>query len=282
MSSLAKPAAPKRKTKGEFQVSPEAQAAAKEIHEGLERTLAHFMANVGALCRTFDAKLREALPHNPKAHFFEDIDRAGSPPSSPLLKRPPRSESMSPLALASSPIKVAAKAKEAGGAGASTSDFPPAPLTLPPPESKAKLLAQLRILKIESRGVVKTFDQIHDWIALNIPTLGEETPGLEVMGVIIGNVGDLTGVIKSVYGLESKYLSDRLDLEAKLLRNPECPSYERALTVLDSNTWDEVEKAWRSIIRACLLVHSLLAKNMKLLMDPKRTRGRDQHHSHFM
>lgn len=274
----SKPVAPKRKAKSDFQVSPEAEAAAKEIHEGLERTLAHFMANVGALCRTFDAKLREALPHNPKAHFFEDLERAGSPPSSPLLKRPPRSESMSPLALAASPMKAAANKDR--GAGASTSDFPPAPLTLPPPESKQKLLAQLRILKIESRGVVKTFDQIHDWIALNIPTLGEEAPGLEVMGVIIGNVADLTGVIKSVYGLESKYLSDRLELEAKLLRNPECPSYERALTVLDSNTWDEVEKAWRSIIRACLLVHSLLAKNMKLLMDPKRARGRD--HSHFM
>jgi hypothetical protein len=271
MSKL--PALKKKGGKQEFQPSPEAEEAVKEVKAGLERTLASFMSGVGALCRTYDAKLREALPHNPKAHFFEDVDRAGSPPSSPLLKRPPRPEGtghMSPLALAASPSK--------GAAG----DFPPAPLTLPPAANRDRLLAQLRILKIESRGLIKTFEQIHDWVALNVPTLGDESsgPGVEVMGVVISNVSDLTGVIKAVYGLEAKYLDDRVAIEAKIARYPECPSYERALAVNDHNSWDEVEKAWRSIIRACLLVHSLLAKNMKILMNPKRSGHRD--HSSFM
>uniref|UniRef100_A0A7S1MS54 Proteasome activator PA28 C-terminal domain-containing protein n=1 Tax=Neobodo designis TaxID=312471 RepID=A0A7S1MS54_NEODS len=269
------PALKKKSKHGEFQPSPEAEEAVREVKAGLERTLASFMAGVGALCRTYDAKLREALPHNPKAHFFEDLDRAGSPPSSPLLKRPPRAEgsSMSPLALAASPGKGALPA---GG------DFPPAPLQLPPADNRDRLLAQLRILKIEARGLVNTFEQIHDWIALNVPTLGDESagPGVEVMGVVISNVSDLTGVIKAVYGLEGKYLGDRVEIEAKLARHPECPSYDRAMAVNDSNAWDEVEKAWRSIIRACLLVHSLLAKNMKILMDPKRSKHRD--HSSFM
>ena len=264
----------KKKSKSDFQISPEAENAVREVHEGLERTMAHFMANVGALCRTYDAKLREALPHNPKARFFEDQDRAGSPPSSPLLKRPPKPESMSPLALAASPMK-AGKPKDGG-------EFPPAPLVLPPVESKDKLLAQLRTLKIESRGLIRTFDQIHDWIALNVPTLQEDLPaGVEVMGVIIGNVGDMASVIKTVYGLEAKYLTDRIEMETKAARYTECPSYQQALTVLDSNTWDEVEKGWRSIIRACLLIHSLLAKNMKLLTDPRKT-GRDRDRGAFM
>jgi hypothetical protein len=275
MSSATKPPAPKKKggMKGEFQLAPEAEAAVREVHEGLEATMAHFMANVGALCRTFDAKLREALPHNPKARFFED---AGSPPSSPLLKRPPRTEGMSPLALAASPMKLASKVATEGA-----SEFPPAPLTLPPTDSKERLLAQLRILKIEARALIKTFDQIHDWIALNVPTMGEDMPaGVEVMGVIISNISDMTGVIKQVFSQEAKYLSDRLEVEAKVARYPDCPSFERSMVVLDSNTWDEVEKGWRSIIRACLLIHSLLAKNMKILVDPRKTKSRD--HSSFM
>lgn len=258
-----------KRSGGEFQLSPEAEAAVREVHEGLERTLSYFMANVGALCRTFDAKLQEALPHNPKARFFED---ERSPPSSPLLKRPPRAESVSPLALAASP-------KKAGTTGKATQfEFPlePPAFTLPPAESKEKLLAQLRSLKIESRGLIRTFDQMHDWIALNIPTMttDEDNGGVEVMGVVISNIVDMTSVIRQVYSLESKYLSDRVEIEAAAARYPECPSYERQLLVLDSNTWDDVEKGWRSIIRACLLIHSVLAKNMKVLYEPRQSRDR--------
>lgn len=266
-----------KKTGGEFQLSPEAEAAVREVHEGLQRTLAYFMANVGALTRTFDAKLQEALPHNPKARFFEDEK---SPPSSPLLKRPPRPENMSPLALAASPLKASVKSTTGAAPAAAKPGFefplePPA-FTLPPAESKEKLLKQLRSLKIESRGLVRTFDQMHDWIALNIPTMSaeEDNGGVEIMGVVISNIMDMSTVIRQVYSLESKYLSDRIDIEASIARYPDCPSYERQLLVLDSNTWDDVEKGWRSIIRACLLIHSVLAKNMKVLYEPRADRDR--------
>lgn len=260
--------------KGEFKLSAEAEAAVRSIHEGLEATMTQFMANVSTMCRSFDAKLQAALPHNPKAHFFEDAE--DSPPSSPLLKRPPRGEGeVSPLLGATTTSAAAAAAKSASTGPRDDFDFPTAPpaLNLPPAESKQRLLVQLRMLKDEARVLIKTFDQIHDWIALNVPTMQEEdNQGVEIMGIVISNVADMTGVLRQVYGLEGKYLSDRVSIEAKGARYPDCPSYDRALLVLDSNMWDDVEKGWRSMIRACLLIHSVLAKNMTVLCEPRKKR----------
>ena len=297
--------------KGQLQLTPEAEAAVKHVHESLERAMTHFLADVGNLCQTFDAKLQAALPHNPKARFFWDADDELSTPSTPILKRP-RTEGAAPVSPKALPASAASlPASPAAAGSAATAPAPSAtataaaaredgafPTGMTPAPSAAglfpavagdapgsvdkpaqlkgsteQLLHQLRDLKVESRSLGKTFDQIRDWIALNVPTMQEEdNDGVEVMGAVIANISEMTGVTRQLYGLENKYLSDRQDIEAKVLRYPNCTSFATALEVLDSTYWDEVEKGWRSLIRACLLLHSVLTKNMKRLKEPRKKR----------
>lgn len=146
--------------------------AVRKVHKDLEATLAHFMASVGDLCRTYDGKLREAMPFNPKAKFFVDDVTAATPvdakPTTPLLLRP-RSLMSTPVPISprggsfagSFPLLPAAATRfetaDTDDAPAAASD---ASVTSPP--SHKELLRQLGILKIEARNLSKTLDQIHD------------------------------------------------------------------------------------------------------------------------
>jgi hypothetical protein len=276
----------KAKQRAATLTSPEAEAAIKGVHEGLEGSMTAFMANVGKMCRTYDQHLQAALPHNPKAHFF---DRDGtSPPTSPLMKRPRVDISgMSPLVHAVTPghksaveFQFPASPRRNGSPSTSPKIVTVASATVPDlalpvaSQSKDTLLAELGLLKSEARILVKTFDQIHDWIALNIPRMQEEdNGGVEVLGIVIGNVQQMAGIIRQVYALESKYLDNHVDIVTKGLKYGGCASFDHALGVLHTNTWDDVERGWRSLIRACLLLQSVLAKNMKRLKEPRRQRS---------
>lgn len=136
----------------------------------------------------------------------------------------------------------------------------------------AVLLVQLKIIKQEARALGKTFDQIHDWIALNVPTMKEEdNVGVGVMAQVLGEMQANIASIREVYDQESAYVSDRTQLELAVLKSQESKSCQLALKVCDSDAWDGVEKGWRVMMRVVLLAHSTLAKNMKLLRDPRAT-----------
>lgn len=138
-------------------------------------------------------------------------------------------------------------------------------LALPP-----LLLVQLKIIKQEARELGKTLDQIHDWIALNIPTMKEEDNlGVAVMASVIGELAQSIAKVRGVYDMESGYVSDRAELDVKYLKTTDAESTLQAIEVCDSDAWDTLEKGWRTLMRVALLIHATLAKNMKLLKDPR-------------
>ena len=280
----------------------EMDPAVVKVHKQLERTLADFMTNVGEMCRTYDAKLRAAMPFNPKAKFFVDDEMtpgsAASPLSSklsPLVKRASAIDVKAP----SSPKFDSAVGKKTKGSAGKLSLVSPATeegaattaaavdddddddieeITQANPE----LVKQLRILKLEARALSKTMDQIHDWIALNIPEVsgsdGDENPALEVMAMVLENVESITEMLSEVYGLEASYLSDRAEAELSALRHPESESTVARVVIIDNNMWDAVERGYRVMIRSSLLLHSTLAKNMKVLKAPSVVKAVSQMH----
>lgn len=134
------------------------------------------------------------------------------------------------------------------------------------------LLAQLRIIKQEARGLGKVLDQIHDWIALNVPMMKEEdNMGVAVMAAVIAEVSGCISRTRSVYEIEASYVSDRSEIELKYIKAPDADSSVQALKVLDTDTWDTLEKGWRVLMRVVLMVHTTLARNMRILRDPRST-----------
>ena len=72
-----------------------------------------------------------------------------------------------------------------------------------------------------------------------------------------------------------KYYSDRAEIEKALLRAPNRESLKAMLDALDSNSWDDVERGWRTMIRVTLLLYSVLSKNMKKLKEPVEQKRSD-------
>lgn len=243
-------------------------------------------------------KSPEAAPPAPAAATEEPKQ-----PTSPLLRRP----KLDPAAMAeleksavellrqSSNVHLSAKGTPAGEAVVTKTpltatsatvakkgkDKDKAPtseqldsLNLPP-----LLLVQLKIIKGEARSLGKTLDQIHDWIALNIPQMKEEdNMGVAVMASVISEIAGAIAKTRNVYDLEASYVSDRAELDVKYLKTTDAESTLQAIEVCDSDAWDTLEKGWRTLMRVALLVHSTLAKNMRLLKDP---RGAPKHNLHL-
>jgi hypothetical protein len=137
-----------------------------------------------------------------------------------------------------------------------------------------EIVRQLRLLKREAYELSSTMDGIHDWIALSIPEIqtseSGENDGVEVMGAVIEQVSSLTDTVKACYSAESKYLEDRADLEKAMLKLPESETMRLSLAALDCDTWDEIDRAWRTLVRVTLLLYSILSKNMSHLKEPRK------------
>lgn len=245
--------------KGEAEMDP----AVAKVQSVLEENLTYFMSNIGQFIKKFDDHLTAALPGNPKAK--EEPKKL----TSPLLKREPGA------------LGDAATATEAPASEEGTVDVArPRPrviveetedeisITFP---NNDDLREQLALLKREAYELGTTFDGIHDWVALNIPDMREEGEiGVEVMGAVIEQTSSLADSTRGVYSLELKYLSERSEAEKALLKCPDSRSLQLALETNDADTWDEIERAWRTLIRVCLILYSVLAKNMNKLREPRK------------
>jgi hypothetical protein len=280
--------------------------AVKAIQDQFEQNLTDFMSSLGPTLARYTMLLQRALPHNPKACYYaveQDESSADEPaakkartesekpspvknPTSPLLRRPKLDpelvEEMKRDALTDFPFPLMAppSSTKAGTTAASPIDKSGAKKqnektmaemfaeVAPPP----LLLSQIRILKTEARQLWHTFERIHDWVALNIPQIGDENagPGVEVMGMVISELEEMMNTAKVIYMLEMKYLGDRADLELRIAKYTATDNARRALEVYDANSWDDVEKGYRSLMRATLIAHSTLSKNMKRLKQPMR------------
>jgi hypothetical protein len=217
------------------------------------------------------------MPNNPKAlRFFEGVE-AASVPASPLQQASPhypvagaggKPEPESPLLARKTPASPITAAAPKTTEGTLVKRDLTTALVLPPTESV--LLQQLRILKAECHSLNILFKQIHTWLSLSLrPFDDEDADHNQACSIILGNLPGMMETTKSVYDLETKYLETKYELEIRQLRHPACPSLKKGFEVLVGNTWDDVEKGWRMMIRSCLLLHALLSKNMKSLRDPR-------------
>jgi hypothetical protein len=265
--------------------------AVRAVVESLERNLEFFMNNIGMLIKKYDDLLNAALPLNPK--YAEAMQSEGAKEESPLLKRaasgailpadePPKekktkgegkaekADSKPKDSAQTDPPQGAEAEKEGGEADANDGEEEEdVEIEIEFPDNK-NLLKQLRLLKRESYELSTTFDGIHDWIALNIPDMkDEDNMGVEIMGAVIEQASSLTDTLRSVYALELKYLSDRADMEKALMKFPISVTLKQQLEVNDGDTWDEIERSWRTLIRVCLILHSVLTKNMEKLRNPR-------------
>ena len=136
----------------------------------------------------------------------------------------------------------------------------------------AVLLVQMKLIKQEARALGKVLDQIHDWVALNVPTMKEEdNMGVAVLAQVIEEIAGFISNVREIYDMEADYVSSRTELELKALKSADAVSSKPALEVCDSDAWDSIEKGWRTLMRVVLLAHATLAKNMKVLRDPRAT-----------
>ena len=205
-------------------------------------------------------------------------------PTSPLLKRAasPLSGDGKPVASADSFPSIDKDAKKVDQDGATTKDSGDKAAASKKSTRKVRIIEvkfpdnteivkQLRQLKRESYELGATMDGIHDWIALNVPDMkDDENDGVEVMGAVIEQVTSLTDTVRSVYAAESKYLEERAELEKSMLKLPESETMKLAIKSHDADTWDEVDRGWRTLIRVCLLLYSILSKNMAMLKEPRK------------
>ena len=144
-----------------------------------------------------------------------------------------------------------------------------------------ELCKQLKSLKREAYELSTTFDGISDWIDLNAPDKekgAEDSVGAEVQDAVIEQIGSLNEAVKGVYDLELKYLSDRTDLESQVLKAPQVRSLQLQLEIGDADMWDEVERSWRAMIRVCLILYSVLTKNMSRLKNPDGQKSLTAYH----
>lgn len=205
-------------------------------------------------------------------------------PSSPLLKRAASDAQVFPHAASTDALPAAATGTASSGAdaGAATSKTVNNKKKGAKKQQKIRIVevkfpdntnivTQLRLLKREAYELGATMDGIHDWIALNVPDIKEdENEGVEVMGAVIEQVSSLTETVRAVYSVESGYLEGRADLEKAMLKNPESKTMMLALEAHDCDTWDEIDRGFRTMIRVSLLLYTVLSRNMKVLSMPRQ------------
>ena len=228
-------------------------------------------ADAEAAAAAIAAKVREADERRKLQRAATD---AASPAGSPRSKKPeasaPAGDAAAATATATASDAAAGGTKEAGKTKGGAAEKTTTPIVFP---DNTLLQEQLLLLKKEAYALGTTFDGIHDWIALSIPDYKEEdNTNVEVMGAVIQQVGSLQETVREVYSTELTYLEQRADLEKALLKVPDSDTIARQLELTDLDTWDDVERGWRGMIRVALILFTMLSKNMKALREPRKSR----------
>eukprot|EP00331_Platyophrya_macrostoma_P016369 CAMPEP_0176463996 /NCGR_PEP_ID=MMETSP0127-20121128/36244_1 /TAXON_ID=938130 /ORGANISM="Platyophrya macrostoma, Strain WH" /LENGTH=279 /DNA_ID=CAMNT_0017856309 /DNA_START=37 /DNA_END=876 /DNA_ORIENTATION=+ len=139
-------------------------------------------------------------------------------------------------------------------------------------DSNEALVKQLQILRQAAMKLVQNLDGITDWLALNMPDLNEENSALaEVLGAVLEQITSFVESARSIVGFPKKYLEERAAIEKELLKLPESKALQMQLELNDAETWDEMEKSWRALIRVCLIARSVVVKNLSSLQQNSET-----------
>lgn len=292
-----------------MKLPPEQQVPLTEARKVLDETVEHFMSNLGSIVSHLTEMLKRAAAENrdaaPPLRLPLPDDATGTasditPPGSPVSRKRRIDPNFAPLP-PSDAISSAIKAAEPSVAPVTgpVTDTPPADAPKLTEKQMRKafqdalpdnslLLKQLQTLKVEARSLSLCFERVHDWIALNLPEMAQEDNAQAlIMGTMLGQVMNVLTSVKSIYELEGKYLVDRALSEQKLyriMRRGPSVSTVSAVAMLHSDermAWEDCHKAWRTLVRSTLLLHSMLSKNMERLRSPRSTRA-SHHHGMYM
>eukprot|EP01060_Flectonema_neradi_P037386 TRINITY_DN7513_c3_g1_i2.p1 TRINITY_DN7513_c3_g1~~TRINITY_DN7513_c3_g1_i2.p1 ORF type:complete len:252 (+),score=49.61 TRINITY_DN7513_c3_g1_i2:44-799(+) len=145
---------------------------------------------------------------------------------------------------------------------------------LPPLPNNDILLNQLSILKKEATELGKSLTAIGEWIALMVPTIkDEDNHGVEVQQLVHSEISGFCKEVEGKYELESDYVESRASMESKYYKHFLAPSWFKVIEKHDSNRWDDVELAWKELVRIVLSTYTILTNNMEKLRNPRGGSG---------
>lgn len=237
------------------------------IQEVLEAQVGEFLRNVGQRVDEYEASLQRMLTVVATEEARKAATRASH--ETVVYTTVSATQSLVDAAAAVAGRELKSNVTILDEAVAPKTDADPLPphyvVTLRWDENTA-LLKELQLLRRSALQMVQYLDSLTDWLALSMPDLNEENSAMaEVLGAVLEQITSFVESIRSIVGFPKKYLSERAEIEEELLKLPESKALQMKLELNDAETWDEMEKSWRVLVRVSLISRSVITKNLTML-----------------
>lgn len=135
-------------------------------------------------------------------------------------------------------------------------------------DSNKAIVEEIQYLRKAAMDLAVDLDNVTDWLALSMPNLNEENSVVsEILGGVLEQVASFVETVRVIVAFPKKYHEARTAVEKELLKLPESKALQMQLELQDAETWDEVHKSWKVLIRVCLITHSVLKKNLPALEE---------------
>ncbi|CUE71296.1 Hypothetical protein, putative [Bodo saltans] len=135
-------------------------------------------------------------------------------------------------------------------------------------DSNKAIVEEIQYLRKAAMDLAVDLDNVTDWLALSMPNLNEENSVVsEILGGVLEQVASFVETVRAIVAFPKKYHESRTAVEKELLKLPESKALQMQLELQDAETWDEVQKSWKVLIRVCLITHSVLKKNLPALEE---------------
>eukprot|EP00756_Hemistasia_phaeocysticola_P006516 Hpha_TRINITY_DN13868_c0_g1::TRINITY_DN13868_c0_g1_i1::g.69794::m.69794 len=240
-----------RRSKGSGKVdlkSKETDDMMVKQKDDLWENVQHFLESIPELNKRYSNQMESVKSKNPKRQ------KGADKPGTPLVKRRRTGDDCSPQASPSKPRVP-----------------PSGPAELPRLPDNKELLDELDKLKHESYELTTILNAVIDWISLSIPQIkDEDNLGVEVQERVLSEITGLLKVLNSSYESELGYLSGRAEHESQYYKHFKAPSWQQVIEAHDMGEWDDLERAWRDMVRVTINAYSVLSKNMEKLKNPRK------------
>lgn len=276
---------------------PQLDPIVRETQETLSENMWFFLDNIAERCLRYNAALKNVAAHNPnnvltaeemkhatdidEAPFlkirlrrFVQVGQAGDDNEEPSTTKTNEGDAETVVGgEESKTIDTAANEEESDEESDDDSDTYDAiddvPVSFPKSES---LLDQMKHLKLAGTELVTVFEGICDWLQLSIPDIMvDDNDSVDVMQSVLEATSAHSEAVESTVNFLREFLDDRADLEIDTIKFPHSSSLRRQMLINDLDAWSEVERGWRTLVRCSLIIHTLLAKNMRKLLNPRNS-----------
>ena len=96
---------------------------------------------------------------------------------------------------------------------------------------------------------------------------------IQVQQLVHSELSGFSKEVEGKYELESDYVESRANMESKYYKYFLAPSWYKVIEKHDSNRWDDVELAWKELVRVTLSTYTILTNNMEKLRNPRGGSG---------